>query len=162
MFSWPAKKKSIRDGEMCKINQESITLLEGLSEPFHSYCVQAMLLLCSKCRTIKIRGMDTDKWVDRHPFSVSAAASVWPAGGGKGLLIVCFSSTSTAGRATLKAWSALECFLRVFQQNQSSWLVLLMWKIRKWNNCKSVVCVHPNQMNARKMQLWVEAEVVQA
>lgn len=70
-----AKEKSIRDGEMCKINQESITLLESLSELFHSYCVQAMLLLCSGGRAIKIRGMDTDKWVDRHPFSVLADPS---------------------------------------------------------------------------------------
>lgn len=103
---------------MCKINQESITLLESLSGPCRSYCVQAMLLLASKSRAIEIKGMVPDKWVDRRSFAVLAAEGAWPhcaAGGGESLLIVCFSFPSTAGWAALKASSALECFiLRVF------------------------------------------------
>jgi len=61
-------KKSITDGETGKINQESITLLETLSEPFCSYCVQAMPLLRSKCRAIKIREWTLTSGLTGDPF----------------------------------------------------------------------------------------------
>lgn len=65
-------------------------MLESLSELFHGFCVQAMLLLCSRCTAIKMRVMDTKKWVDKHPVSALTAASIWSpcgASGGKGLLV---------------------------------------------------------------------------
>lgn len=72
-----AAKRGIRDGEMCKINQESITSLESLPEHFHSYCMQAMLLLQPKCRAIKIRGTALTGVLTAILFQ-SAPGSVWP------------------------------------------------------------------------------------
>lgn len=65
-------------------------MLESLSELLHSFCVQAVLLLCSRCTAIKLRGMDTEKWIDKHPVSSLAAASIWSPSGasrGRGLLV---------------------------------------------------------------------------